>query len=206
MGKQDQTKRHHHGNLREALITAAIDILGAGGPDALTLRKCAARAGVSHAAPAHHFNGLVSLKIAVIARGHDMFADTMHRARDRAEQNPHARLNAICQGYLEFATTHTDLFKFMFQPHGALPDSIDTTTGMEISRASMASYGVLRDACAPFEHDRGGNLGTETMVWSLVHGYAMLFSTNTTSQAPFGPIPDFNDILPKLLLKSDPAQ
>ncbi len=60
-------KPHHHGNLREALIVAGIEILKEGGLPALTLRACAARAGVSHAAPAHHFDGLPGLVTAIAA-------------------------------------------------------------------------------------------------------------------------------------------
>ena len=67
MRNQPQKKQHHHGNLREALITAGVGLLNEGGLSALTLRKCAARAGVSHAAPAYHFKGLNGLLTAIAA-------------------------------------------------------------------------------------------------------------------------------------------
>ncbi len=194
---------HHHGNLREALILAGLELLESGGPDALTLRKCAAHAGVSHAAPAHHFNGLISLKGAIIARGHVMFSETMQAASTVAEPSPQAQLNAICEGYLTFARTHSALFKFMFQPHGKPFDAIDAVTMAELEVSSSTSYGILRNACGPFESESGDRRGIETMIWSLVHGYAMLFGDSNSASPPGQSTPEFSKILPKLRLKSD---
>lgn len=200
----ENQRPHHHGNLREALIAAGLDLMEEGGPDALTLRKCAKRAGVSHAAPAHHFKGLISLQTAIIARGHQKFADSMRLAAQQADSSPQAQLNAICTGYIDFARTHGTVFKFMFQPHDVAMESLDATTQQELIRDSTASYQILREACTPFEHNDGEGVSTEIMIWSLVHGYAMLFSSPDKTETPSGPIPDFNQILPKLKLKTDP--
>ncbi len=199
----EQKRHHHHGNLREALITAGLELMEQGGPDALSLRKCAKRAGVSHAAPAHHFNGLVSLQAAIIARGYQKFSASMRRAADQADAAPQAQLNAICAGYIDFARSHTAVFKFMFQPHNNDSQTLDATTQEELDRDSMASYQILRDACAPFEHNDAQGVSTEIMVWSLVHGYAMLFCAPGKTESPSGPIPEFSQILPKLKLKTN---
>lgn len=202
----NNTKRpHHHGNLREALITAGLELMEQGSPDRLTLRKCAKHAGVSHAAPAHHFNGLISLKAAIVARGHQQFSTSMLDAADRAAPTPQAQLNAICAGYIDFARSHTAVFKFMFQPHDVDMASLDATTQTELIRDSQGSYQILRNACAPFEHSDDEGVSTEIMVWSLVHGYAMLFGSPDKTDTPSGPIPDFSQILPKLKLKTDPT-
>lgn len=200
----DPKPPHHHGNLREALIAAGLELMEQGGPDALTLRKCAKRAGVSHAAPAHHFNGLASLQAAIVARGHRQFSDSMRRAADRADKTPHAQLNAICEGYIEYARSHTAVFKFMFQPHPVDTQTLDATTQQELARDSKASYQILRDACTPFEHSDADGITTEIMIWSLVHGYAMLFSGPEKTETPTGPLPHFSQILPKLKLKTQP--
>jgi len=193
------TKRpHHHGNLREALIAAGLDLMETGGPEALTLRKCAAMAGVSHAAPAHHFNGLISLKMAIVARGHRLISQSMRRASARAAPTPHAQLNAICEGYISFARNHTAVFKFMFQPHKLDLETLDATTRAEFQKESETSYQILRDACAPFERGDTGNFGTEIMIWSLVHGYAMLFGDKKTISSPPMAIPEFSQIMPNL--------
>ena len=196
---------HHHGNLREALIVAGLDLMEQGAPDALTLRKCAKRAGVSHAAPAHHFNGLISLQGAIIARGHQLFAQSMKDACTQdalqADATPHTQLRAICDGYINFARSHSAVFKLMFQQHGLDKSTLDDTSRNELIRDATASYQVLRDACAPFESN---GTDTEIMVWSLVHGYAMLFCGITSPLHPSDSAPDFSQILPNLKLKTGP--
>ncbi|MEE9374757.1 MAG: TetR/AcrR family transcriptional regulator [Rhizobiaceae bacterium] len=192
---------HHHGNLREALIIAGVQLLEEGGVEALSLRKCAAIAGVSHAAPAHHFAGLGSLELAIVSRGHDKFAEYMIDARESAEQTPRARLGAICDGYIKFSRAHFALFKFMFQPRELEPDLFDEATWNQFQVASTASYQVLRDACEPFDHGKAGDQVTEAMVWSMVHGYAMLFSKKPSKLAPFELVPEFSTLLPPLTLK-----
>ncbi len=198
----NKKSKHHHGDLREALINACIELLAHGGPDAMSLRKCAAIAGVSHAAPAHHFNGLVSLKTAIIARGHRLFAQTMRDHAARAETDPHSQLVAICEGYIDFAKTHAAVFKFMFQPHSMTPEALDETTRNEIMRDSLHSYQILRDACQPFELIGEEPESTKIMVWSLVHGYAMLFSSPSNSMAPHESVPNIRQILPGLAIKA----
>jgi len=201
-------KPHHHGNLREALILAGIELLEEGGMEALTLRKCAARAGVSHAAPAHHFAGLISLEAAIVARGYSLFTRTMVAAREAAKQDPHSRLAAICEGYLTFANTNRALFNLIFLPRTDIEPGIDQTTLAELNIASTAAYNVLHDACAPFQHGKGGELATETMIWSLVHGYATLFAARnevqkSTSHPQAEEVPDFAKILPELKLNGE---
>ena len=106
---------HHHGNLRAALIEAGIALLAREGASGLTLRKCAALVGVSHAAPAHHFAGLPGLLDAIAAKGFAMFSDAMEGEAQRGPDEPRARLEAICLGYLEFARAQPALFDLMFR-------------------------------------------------------------------------------------------
>ena len=199
----DKKRPHHHGNLREALILAGVALLEEQGAEALSLRKCAARAGVSHGAPAHHFKGLAGLKTAIIARGHGIFASFMRNAQQQAAPDPHAQLRAICEGYVEFARHHGALFKFMFQAMDKDPALLDPVTHAEFLRESGESYRILQDACAPFETGKAGSLGTEIMIWSLVHGYAMLFCDTVPKFDPGVSIPDFSQILPVMKLKDN---
>ena len=194
---------HHHGNLREALIVAGLALLEKGGPAALTLRKTAALAGVSHAAPANHFNGLISLKVAIVARGHVIFARTMQEFAAAAPSTPQDQLNAICEGYIVFAQRNRALFELMFEYFWVTSEEVDETSLNEKKQAASASYQILSEACLPFEHNNNDALNTETMVWSLVHGYAMLF-TGAKSGGHLKPgrsIPTFPEILPKLVLQ-----
>ena len=179
--------------LREALIQAGIALLAEGGPAALTLRQAALRAGVSHAAPAHHFNGMPGLLTAIAARAFDTFAQTLQTARDGAGDDPRARLHGICQGYLTFAATHAGLFHLMF-------------TAPEVDRrdpalapAAAHSYQILQEACRPFSSHPDGRL--EVAVWSMVHGFAALGFCTTTPPRPMTEPPKFDDLLDKLLAR-----
>ena len=178
-------------SLREALIQAGIALLAEGGPAALTLRQAALRAGVSHAAPAHHFNGLPGLLTAIAARAFDTFAQTLQTARDAAGDDPRARLHGICQGYLIFAATHAGLFHLMF-------------TAPEVDRrdpaldpAAALSYQILQQACRPFATHPDDRL--EVAVWSMVHGYAALGFCTPAPPRPMAKPPKFSDLLDELL-------
>lgn len=155
--------------LRDRLIDAGCALLTEGGMEALTLRRCAARAGVSHAAPAHHFDGLPGLLRAIAERGFTRFADAMEAERDRAPDAPRARLHAICRGYLAFALENDALFTLMFRKGGGIV-AFDASLGAAAERASA----ILTDACAPLIPDGVPAKVIEVQVWSLIHGYAFL--------------------------------
>ncbi|MEZ5751630.1 MAG: TetR/AcrR family transcriptional regulator [Paracoccaceae bacterium] len=178
---------------RQSLIDAGYDLLREGGADALTLRRAAARAGVSHAAPAHHFNGLAGLQTAIAARAMNDFADTMKRRRAAADPDPFAQLLAICEGYLDFARSHAGLFHVMFQ----CPD-IDPMDPA-FAAAAHEAYGVLRAGCAPFASAHTA-LALETAVWSMVHGYTALRHGDPDFPAADGQFaPPFATVLALLL-------
>ena len=155
------------GDLPEALVRAGMALLDEDTADALSLRRIAARAGVSHAAPAHHFGGLPGLKAAIATRGFQQFQQHLLDARDSlpADANPFQRLSTVTGAYIRFAANRTSLFQLMFdQIPAANPDLRDTALG---------SYFLLKELCAPFVDGRPA-VAMETAVWSLTHGYAAL--------------------------------
>ena len=178
--KNNKKQHHHHGDLREALIDAGIDLLNEGGLQALTLRKCAARAGVSHAAPAHHFRGMKGLTTAIISRGYRQFTNDMNQAIEAADDAPFARLIGCCMGYIKFARENEALYNLLFaKQHSFFDDP-------ECIAAGGAAYKVLIDICAPFKHNAAGARITETAVWALLHGFS--------SFAQFGVIEDASNL------------
>jgi AcrR family transcriptional regulator len=165
----EKTRPHPHADLREGLINAGLTLLARDGTAGLTLRKCAALAGVSHAAPAHHFEGLPGLLDAIAARGFDMFADVMEAHAARAPDEPRARLEAICVGYFDFARANPALYDLMFRQVWSLAGRAD-----ELAKSGARAYAVLADTCAPFVPEGQEPGIVETQVWSLIHGYATL--------------------------------
>lgn len=159
-------KPHHHGNLRAALVEAGVDLVRRGGPDALSIRKVAAQAGVSHAAPAHHFPSLTDLRTAVLADGYRRFTQSMEETIAAAPDTALDAALGACFGYLRFARAYPGLFTMMFGTYAHRTDDA------ELCEASEGSYAVLARISAPFAGDEP--VETELAIWSLVHGYASL--------------------------------
>jgi len=170
MTKPQAKKPHHHGHLREALVRAGVELLEDGGIEALTLRRCAALAGVSHAAPAHHFDGLGGLKRAIADEGFRRFRNYMVDAEVIGDQTPRGRLKSICRGYLRFARDNPALFGLIF--------GLELRQLPERSRNAQdiggEGYAVLRRCCAPFVAEGEDPFAIETQVWSLIHGFTSL--------------------------------
>lgn len=192
-------KPHHHGNLRAALVAAGVALVEDGGAEALTIRKTAARAGVSHAAPAHHFPHLGDLRAAVIAEGYRRFRTMMEAEIARAPDTPRAAILAAGRGYIGFAMQHPGLFHLMFG--GSAHDH----KSPELIVAADAAYDVLRRISAPLAPGPAGATGNEILVWSIMHGFAGLVLANHGREgAPDDPLALFEQIFPDLPL-ADPA-
>lgn len=161
-------KNHHHGDLREALINAGIELLNEGGLSALTLRKCAAKAGVSHAAPAHHFEGLPGLLQAIAARGTQLLGQVMQHEIDQVEEQPFARLEAMCNGYLKFSLANSALTNLMFNFQNVCIRPVKP------ARSENTAFKILVDTCAPFKQQGVEPLATQYAIWSMIHGYSQL--------------------------------
>ncbi|MBR9763525.1 MAG: TetR/AcrR family transcriptional regulator [Rhodobacteraceae bacterium] len=153
-------------DLRRDLVEAGIALLEEGGLAGLGLRKCAARAKVSHAAPAHHFAGIEGLRTAIAAEGFRRFRRTMEEAA-AGVTGPRARLRAICLGYLGFARQQPALYDLIFSIRAE-------TMAPELATAARAAYAVLAACCAPLTPPGADPRLLEAHVWTACHGYAML--------------------------------
>lgn len=182
-------------SLRDRLIEAGIVLLERDGVAGMTLRKTAALAGVSHAAPAHHFDGLPGLFTAIAAAAFGRFVSAMERAIAAAPPDPVSQLRATCAGYLDFAASHAGLFHVMFQnPQVCRSDP-------DLLASSARAYDLLRLACAPFSPTRDQAL--ETAVWSLVHGYALLgFGAQVGQERGQLRVPGFSACLDHLIAEN----
>ena len=108
-----ESKRYHHGDLRRALVEAAERILENEGPSALSLRAVAREAGVSAAAPYHHFKEKNELLAAIAQEGFEHLAQAMG-AGAADEGDPRARLNALGVAYVRFARDNPALYSLMY--------------------------------------------------------------------------------------------
>jgi AcrR family transcriptional regulator len=189
-----QRKKYHHGDLKAALIEAGLAELEEKGLEAVSLRSIAARVGVSHTAPKNHFDGLRGLLTGIATVGFDRHAAEMRRG---VEDHPpgEARLVAAGNGYVRFALENPELFRLMFS--STLCDADDTG----LKRAAWSSYEVLRGVAHGLDWDKadapGGPWRTEWMLWSMVHGYAMLLIEGQIRRNEDGTPPfDMDGIMP----------
>ncbi len=126
--------RYHHGDLREALIRAAEAELTESGIESFSLRSVAKRAGVSHAAPAHHFRDAGGLLTALAAEGYRRFLAVQLAREAEAPDDPRSRVVASGMGYIDFARSSPALFRLMFSSYR--PDF----EADELLRASRDAY------------------------------------------------------------------
>ena len=162
---------YHHGNLREALLQAALRVIAELGPAAFTLREVARRAGVSHNAPYRHFRDKDALLAAVAAQG---FRELTHAMRDAGERRskPLDRLKQSGLAYVAFAARRPEHFTVMFDaPVIACKDP-------EYLQASQEAFNTLvnyiRNCQEEGQLPAGNTLERSLYAWSLVHGIAKL--------------------------------
>jgi AcrR family transcriptional regulator len=160
---------YHHGDLQEALIAAAEEILASEGIEGFTLREAARRAGVSPAAPAHHFGNAAGLLVAVGLRGYAELTEELRKA-GAAAPSPLERLVAQGVAYVRFALKHPGRFELMFSNKRALAGD------NRLKGAGHAAYDEMERALAALMGP-----GAEADIrlaaiaaWSLVHGFAKL--------------------------------
>lgn len=162
---------YHHGDLRAALLTAAAEQIAAEGVDAVSLRALAQRAGVSHAAPAHHFGNRQGLLTELAIEGFLLLADELHAAA--------GDFRAVAVAYIGFARRYPGHFDVMFRRDLLRSDderlaAVRRRTGEEL-RSGVVGLGIAPDSRRP----------SELAAWSLVHGFASLWRQGALAGSEF---------------------
>lgn len=170
MAPRKKTRPYHHGDLRETLIAAAAEIIEQGGMASFTLRECARRAGVSHAAPANHFASTEDLLAEVAARGFERFVAALDKAADaEAVQSADQRLMAMGRAYIAFARANPGVYGLMFRNARAFARS------EHLMRASAAAWNQLHEMVMQVTgENRDATRHKAAHVWAVVHGVASL--------------------------------
>jgi AcrR family transcriptional regulator len=169
--KKKGSDGYHHGYLRDALILAGRQILEKEGVRALTMREVARRAGVSHAAPAHHFGSIGTFLAEIAALGFSELTRTLDDARaDCASRSPADQLCAMGCNYVRFATANRAVFQLMF----GRETFTTITAGLEESarRAYQRLVNAVRDLDP--EVDETERSYRVDAIWALVHGFSHL--------------------------------
>jgi len=200
MTAADPNKPYHHGHLRRALLDAALYVLTEEGLAGLTLRSVARRAGVSEAAPYHHFANKAALVEALVVETLQQLAQVLQEAVQAPAGTPLDRLVATGVAYVRFAIEHRASFQILYRPElrqlsRPMPDT-DGSALSPIDRAGMAAYQVLLDAIIACQQAGvvmpGDPLPLALTAWSTVHGLAQLLLDGVvgTEILPQGVQPD----------------
>ncbi|TDB79656.1 MULTISPECIES: TetR/AcrR family transcriptional regulator [unclassified Micromonospora] len=152
---------YHHGDLRRVLLAAAVEAIEEAGPAALSLRELARRAGVSHAAPAHHFRDKAGLLTALATEGFDLLTEALQAAG--------GDLLEAGVAYVGFAVRHRAHFEVMFRPDLYRADAPEVCTARE------RSGDLLRSHVATVSDGTDDARRNTLAAWSIVHGFATLW-------------------------------
>lgn len=165
---------YHHGDLRHQLVAATEQIILERGVDGFTLREAARRAGVSPAAPAHHFKDARGLLSEVALLGFQEFGDALLAADKRGGNDAHKRLYEQGRAYVEFALNNPARFQLMFS------NSKCDMTYKNLAEVADRSFMVLESAVRaasnlkPRDEMTADAYGLLMATWSIVHGFAHL--------------------------------
>jgi AcrR family transcriptional regulator len=165
---------YHHGNLREALVRAALALIAEKGPAGFTFAEAARSAGVSPAAPYRHFRDRDELLADVARRGFVLFEEALKAAWNDGKPEPFVAFERVGKAYLAFAREQHAYYSAMFE--AGVPLDIDP----ELQQAGDRAFGVLRLAAETLiarlpANKRPPALMVALHVWSLSHGIASLF-------------------------------
>jgi AcrR family transcriptional regulator len=193
---------YHHGDLRQKLMAVTEEIILEKGVDGFTLREAARRAGVSPAAPAHHFTDARGLLTAVALLGFREFGEALRRADAAGGSDPERRLQEQGMAYVRFALEHPARFQLMFREERL--DAMDE----ELAAVAKQSYDVLEGAIRAATGTTPGSELSDSgrsyllATWSVVHGFAHLALGRQLRDPRGEPIPDatvLQTLLPQVL-------
>ncbi len=171
---KDAPRGYHHGNLKEALLRAALELIAQKGPGGFTFAEAARWAGVSPAAPYRHFRDRDELLASIALRGFNQFETALARAWDDGRPDVFVALDRLGRAYLHFARSEPAYYSAMFEA------GIPLATNPELREAGDRAFAVLRQAaeklCAQTPApDRPPALMVALHIWAISHGIAALF-------------------------------
>ncbi len=176
-------ERYHHGDLKQTIVNTALELIDEKGMNGFSLREVARRAGVSHGAPAHHFNDIKGLFTEIAVQGFKSLAKDLHQI-DTGDSALDFR--EFGKTYVRFAAHNPASFEVMFQP------SMYDKYNEGLLNASASAYSFLRGSAKHIEEKSGGKVASSSLAlraWSIAHGLSQLWLSGNLS-------PDFD---PKVL-------
>ena len=178
---------YHHGNLKQALVDAALGLIEEKGPTGFTLSEAAKKAGVTPAAVYRHFQGREDLLIEVARQGYEIFADLMEYAYESGQPSASASFSATGRAYLAFARKHPGHYMAMFE------SGLSLNSNAELARVATRASGILERAAQDLlQRLPAGRRPPAAMfsahIWAMSHGVVELYARgNPGARTQFSP-------------------
>jgi len=178
---------YHHGNLRQALVEAALSLIEARGPTGFTLSEAAKQAGVTPAAVYRHFDGREDLIAEAARQGYEVFADLMEYAYAKGQPSALASFEATGRAYLAFARKYPGHYVAMFE------SGISVNRTPELALVASRAHGVLERAAVELSRHiapdkRPPAQMVSAHIWAMCHGVVELFARGSPGTiSPFPP-------------------
>lgn len=190
--------KYHHGDLRNALILIATELLSEDGLHALSLRKMAQRAGVSHNAPYMHFADKEAVLVAIAEEGFRLLEVDVESAIAQSGSSTREQLIVASQAYVRFALGHPDHVQVMFRP-------VDGAKHPNLVKASQSSLNRLFELVKSGQENGELNSGdTQAMtkaIWAMAHGIsAISIAYQTSIMSPTKSLEDITSMFVSFLL------
>ena len=172
--RSEGARGYHHGNLKEALVRAALELIAEKGPAGFTFADAARWAGVSPAAPYRHYRDRDALLADVAQRGFEAFTAALAKAWDDGKPDVMSAFDRLGRAYLDFAKREPSYYSAMFE--AGVPLDVDP----HLREASERAFAVLRGAAERLvallpAKGRPPALMVALHIWSMTHGIASLF-------------------------------
>lgn len=178
---------YHHGNLRQALIDAALELIADKGPQGFTLSEAAKRAGVTPAAVYRHFEGREDLIAEIARQGYEIFADLMDYAYDNGNPSAMAAFSAQGRAYLAFARKYPGHYVAMFESGLSVNRTSELAAAAARARSTLELAAEALSQHIPPEK-RPPPAMFSAHIWAMSHGVVELFARGAPgSKSPFPP-------------------
>jgi AcrR family transcriptional regulator len=178
---------YHHGNLKQALVDAALELIEEKGPTGFTLSEAAKQAGVTPAAVYRHFEGREDLIAEAARQGYEIFGDLVEYAYETGQPSALASFEATGRAYLAFARRHPGHYVAMFE------SGISINRTADLAQVARRAFGVLEKAAAELSQHippekRPPPQMFSAHIWALCHGVVELFARGSPgTKSPFPP-------------------
>ena len=188
-GSSRAREGYHHGNLREAMVQAALDMIGARGPAGFSFAEVARAVGVSGAAPYRHFRDRNALIAEIARQGFLRLEADLLRAWNDGKPTAGAAIESCGSAYLAFARREPAAYAAMFHPGFAMEDEADLAAAYDRAFAVIRRAADRVSAAVPGAR-KPPALMVALHIWSLAHGIASLYigdPNGTRRKLPMSP-------------------